>query len=304
MSAHTLSGRENIAPPAARLFIQLFFILFSLACIIPLVLVIAVSLTSESSILENGYRFWPGSWSVSAYTFLFKDFSTIAHAYGVSIGLTVTGTLLNLLIMSLYAYPLSRTDLPYRKIFTFVLVFVMLFNGGTVTRYLVYSRVLHLNDTYYALLLPLLMMPFYVIVMKTFFQTTIHPAILESAKIDGAGELLIFARIILPLSLPVLATVALFSTINYWNDWFNALLFINDPNKLPLQYLMVKVMNDVQFIKDQMSQVTQVKVMMQDLPGETLRMAMVVVGIGPIILAYPFFQRYFIQGLTVGSVKG
>lgn len=304
MSSISLSKRENTAPPVARLLIQLFFILFSLACIVPLVLVIIVSFSSESAILENGYSFWPAEWSVNSYSFLLKDFSTVAHAYGVSIGLTVTGTLLNLLIMSLYAYPLSRTDLPYRKLFTFILVFVMLFNGGTVTRYLVYTRVLHINDTYYALLLPLLMMPFYVIVMKTFFQTTIHPAILESAKIDGSGELRIFVKIILPLSLPVLATVALFSTISYWNDWFNALLFINDPNKLPLQYLMMKVMNDVQFIKDQMSQVAQAQVMMNELPGETLRMAMVVVGIGPIVLAYPFFQRYFIQGLTVGSVKG
>ncbi|WP_339279368.1 carbohydrate ABC transporter permease [Paenibacillus sp. FSL W8-1187] len=296
--------RENKAGPAATFLIHLAFILLSIACIVPVVLVIVVSLTSETSIVEHGYRFWPAEWSLSSYEFLFKDYTTVLRAYGVSIGLTIIGTVLNILIMGLYAYPLSRRDLPCRHVFTFLLVFVMLFNGGTVTKYLVYTSVLGIKDTYTALLLPLLMMPFYVIVMRTFFQTTIHPAILESAKMDGAGELRIFARIIVPLSLPVFATVALFSTINYWNDWFNALLFIDDARKLPLQYLMMKVMNDVQFIKEQMDPVAQANLNLADLPGETLRMAMVAVGIGPIVLAYPFFQRYFIQGLTVGSVKG
>lgn len=296
--------RENKVGPVAAFFIHLLFIAICAAAVIPLILVIVVSFSTESSIINHGYLFWPKEWSASAYGFLFKDASTVFRAYGVSIALTVTGTVLNILIMGLYAYPLSRRDLPYRHVFTFLLVFVMLFNGGTVTKYLVFSRILGLKDSYLALLLPLLMLPFYVIVMRTFFQTTIHPAILESAKIDGAGELKIFARIIVPLSLPVFATVALFSTINYWNDWFNALLFIDSPGKLPLQYLMIKVMNNAQFIKERMDPAMQANLKLSDLPGETLRMAMVVVGIGPIVLAYPFFQRFFIQGLTVGSVKG
>lgn len=296
--------RENAVGPFAASLIHLLFILFSLACIIPVILVVIVSFTSESSVVEHGYRFWTQEWSVQAYHFLFKDSSTVVRAYVISILLTLAGTLINILIMGLYAYPLSRRDLPYRHIFTFLLVFVMLFNGGTVAKYMIFTKVLDLKDTYAALLLPLLMLPFYVIVMRTFFQTTIHPAIIESAKIDGAGELRIFARIIAPLSLPVFATVALFSTINYWNDWFNALLFIDDSRKLPLQYLMIKVMNDVQFIKERMDPAAAVHLNLADMPGETLRMAMVAVGIGPVIFAYPFFQRYFIQGLTVGSVKG
>lgn len=298
------ANRENTVGVVPKLLIHLFFGAFSLACIIPLVLVLIVSLSSEASILEHGYLFWPEQWSLGSYRYLFKDSSTILHAYGVSIGITLAGALLSVLVMALFAYPLSRRDLPYRVTFSFLLVFVMLFNGGTPSRYLVYTQVLGLRDSYLALLLPLLMMPFYVIVLRTFFQTTIHPAILESAKIDGAGEFRIIARIILPLSLPVLATVGLFSTISYWNDWFNALLYINDPNKLPLQYLMIKVMNDAQFIKERMNEVSQAALLQKNLPGETLRMAMVTVGIGPIVLAYPFFQRYFIQGLTVGSVKG
>ncbi|WP_256758774.1 carbohydrate ABC transporter permease [Cohnella sp. WQ 127256] len=303
MSKRT-ARRENAVGPTANFLIHSIFTAVSIACIVPLVLVIVISFTSETSIINHGYLFWPEQWSLKSYDFLFKDASTVFRAYGVSIGLTVVGTLINILIMGLYAYPLSRRDLPYRQIFSFLLVFVLLFNGGTVTKYIVYTRILHIGDSYLALLLPLLMLPFYVIVMRTFFQTTIHPAILESAKIDGAGEFRIFAKIIIPLSLPVFATVALFSTINYWNDWFNALLFINDANKLPLQYLMIKVMNDVQFIKDRMDQVAQMNLNLSELPSETLRMAMVVVGIGPIVLSYPFFQRFFIKGLTVGSVKG
>ncbi|QJD86768.1 carbohydrate ABC transporter permease [Cohnella herbarum] len=296
--------RENVVGPTANFLIHTLFTVVSIACVVPLLLVIVISFTSETSIVKNGYLFWPEQWSLKSYDFLFKDASTVFRAYGVSIGLTLVGTLINILIMGLYAYPLSRRDLPYRPIFSFLLVFVLLFNGGTVTKYIVYTRILHIGDSYMALLLPLLMLPFYVIVMRTFFQTTIHPAILESAKIDGAGEFRIFARIIIPLSLPVFATVALFSTLNYWNDWFNALLFINDANKLPLQYLMIKVMNDVQFIKDRMDQVALMNLNLSELPSETLRMAMVVVGIGPIVLSYPFFQRFFIKGLTVGSVKG
>ncbi|BBI31172.1 carbohydrate ABC transporter permease [Cohnella abietis] len=296
--------RENSVGPLVSFLIHLLFILFSLACIVPVILVVVVSFTSESSVVAHGYQFWPQEWSVQAYSFLFKDSSTVVRAYIISILLTVVGTLLNVFIMALYAYPLSRRDLPYRQVFTFLLVFVMLFSGGTVAKYMVFTKVLDIKDTYMALLLPLLMLPFYVIVMRTFFQTTIHPAIIESAKIDGAGEFRIFARIIAPLSLPVFATVALFSTINYWNDWFNALLFIDDSSKLPLQYLMIKVMNDVQFIKEQMDPAAVVHLNLANMPGETLRMAMVAVGIGPVIFAYPFLQRYFIQGLTVGSVKG
>jgi putative aldouronate transport system permease protein len=235
---------------------------------------------------------------------LFIDYTTILRAYGVSIGITVVGTALGVLLMALYAYPLSRRDYPYRNLFMFVLFFTMLFNGGVVSKYMVFMNVLGLKDSYSALILPLLIVPFNVIIMRTFFQTTIHSALIESAKIDGAGELRIFVRLILPLSLPVMATMALFSTISYWNDWFNALLFIRSENKYPLQYLMMRELRDVQYMRDQIMMLAQNPDAIRKLPGESMQMAMSVVGMGPILLVYPFFQKYFVKGLTVGAVKG
>jgi putative aldouronate transport system permease protein len=165
-------------------------------------------------------------------------------------------------------------------------------------------QVLGLKDSYVALILPLLIIPFNVIIMRTFFQTTIHAALIESARIDGAGELRIFARIVLPLSLPVLATMALFSTIHYWNDWFNALLFLRTESKYPLQFLMMRVLNDVQYLRDNAMLAAQNPELLRNLPNDSLQMAMAVIGMGPILLVYPFFQKYFVKGLTVGAVKG
>lgn len=228
----------------------------------------------------------------------------MANAYKVSIGITVVGTLLSVLLMALYAYPLSRKDYPYRNVFTFFLFFTMLFNGGIVSRYMIYTQTLHLKDSYLALILPLLIVPFNVIIMRTFFQSTIHPALIESARIDGAGELRIFLRIVLPLSLPVLATMALFSTINYWNDWFNALLFINKEHMYPIQFLMLRVLKDVQYIRENLTIAAQNPELLKNLPNESLQMALAFIAMGPILIVYPFFQKYFVKGLTVGAVKG
>lgn len=278
--------------------------MLALACLLPVVLVAVISITDGDAIVRNGYSFIPDEFSMVAYISLFKDYGTIVNGYGVSIGITVVGTILSVLLMALYAYPISRSDYPFRKSFTFFLFFTMLFNGGLVSRYLIYTQLFNLKDHYFALILPLLIIPFNVIIMRTFFQTTIHPALIESARIDGAGELRIFARIVLPLSLPVMATMALFSTINYWNDWFNALVFITSENKYPLQYLMMRVLNDVQYMRTNVELAAQNPALLNDLPNESLQMAMAVVGMGPILLVYPFFQKYFVKGLTVGAVKG
>jgi ABC-type sugar transport system, permease component len=298
------SRRENAISPFSDALLNAAFMLLSLACLLPVVLVVVVSVTHNSSLIQNGYSFFPDRLSLIAYKSLFMDYGTIAGAYAVSIGITVLGTAASVLLMALYAYPISRADYPYRKFFTFFLFFTMLFSGGLVSKYIIYTKVLGLTDTYMSLVLPLLILPFNVFIMRTFFQTTIHPALIESSRIDGAGELLIFIRIVLPLSLPVLATMGLFSTINYWNDWFNALLFIRSADKYPLQYLMVRVINDIQFLRENVAVAAQNPQLMENLPNESLQMAMAVVGMGPILIVYPFFQKYFVKGLTVGSIKG
>lgn len=289
---------------ASSLILNIAFVSLSLICFLPVLLVIIVSFTDGQSILTQGYSFVPDKWSLIAYESIFKDFQTILSGYRVSFTITILGTALSVLLMALYAYPISRADYPFRNAFTFFLFFTMLFNGGMVSRYLIYTQVLHIKDSYMALILPMLIVPFNVIIMRTFFQTTIHPAVIESARIDGAGELRIFLRIVLPLSLPVLATMALFSTIGYWNDWFNALLYISSEDKYPLQYLMMRVLNDVQYLRNNVELAAQNPTMMKNLPNESLQMAMAVIGMGPILIAYPFFQKYFVKGLTVGAVKG
>ncbi|MGG1514597.1 carbohydrate ABC transporter permease [Paenibacillus oryzisoli] len=299
-----LHHRENRISPLTETILHLIFILFSLACIMPVILVIIVSFTHNDSLVNEGYSFFPSKWSLIAYQTVFKDFTTIAAAYKVSIGITVVGTLSSVLLMALYAYPLSRKDYPYRSLFTFFLFFTMLFNGGLVSKYMIYTQTLHLKDSYIALILPLLIVPFNVIIMRTFFQTTIHPALIESARMDGASELRIFFRIVIPLSLPVLATMALFATILYWNDWFSALLFINKEHMYPVQFLMMRVLKDVQYIRENMMLVAQNPELARNLPNESLQMALAFIGMGPILIVYPFFQKYFVKGLTVGAVKG
>lgn len=302
--ASTTLRRENRISPISDGLLNLIFILLSLACALPVILVIMVSFTHGDVLINEGYSFWPSRWSLTAYRTMFADASTIVNAYGVSIGITVAGTVLSVLLMALFAYPISRRDYPLRTFFTFFLFFTMLFSGGMVSKYMVYTQALGLKDSYLSLILPLLIIPFNVIIMRTFFQTTIHPALIESAKIDGAGELRIFYQIVLPLSLPVMATMALFSTILYWNDWFNALLFINKESMYPLQFLMMRVLKDVQYIRENMNLALQNPELLRDLPNESLQMAMAVVGMGPILVVYPFFQKYFVKGLTVGAVKG
>lgn len=286
--------------------IHAFFIFYAALCILPLILVLSISLSDETTVIANGYKFIPETFSVSAYEFLFKDMDQIIRSYGVSIFVTVVGTIISVALTACYAYPLSRSDLPYRGFFAFFIFFTMLFNGGLVPWYLVYVNLLDLKNTIWVLIMPMLMSPFFVLVMRTFFSSSIPMSILESARVDGAGEFRTFVRIVLPLSLPVLATVALFSTLNYWNDWYLSMIFISDNKTISLQYLMYRTLLDIQYLTSNSNVASQISSQggMLDLPNKTLQMAMAVVGIGPIVLAYPFFQRYFIKGLTVGAVKG
>ncbi|WP_379140739.1 carbohydrate ABC transporter permease [Paenibacillus sp. sgz500992] len=298
--------KPNEISGISNLLINIFFWIYSALCIIPLLLVIIVSFSNEDAVLRNGYSFFPKQWDTSSYEFLLKDYKQILDAAAVSLFVTVAGTILSLLIMALYAYPTSRSDFPHKNFFAFFMFFTMLFNGGLVPWYLVYTRMVHLKDTLWILIMPLLVSAFFVMLLRTFFANTIPPALIESAKIDGASELRIFIRIILPLSLPVLATVGLFQTLAYWNDWYLSLIFISPDGHVNLQYLMYKTMLNVQFLtaSPQAMAALAAQGVEIKLPTETVRMAMAVIGIGPIVFVYSFFQKYFIQGLTVGAVKG
>ncbi|WP_019004514.1 carbohydrate ABC transporter permease [Cohnella laeviribosi] len=287
-----------------QLVIHLFFVVVSAVCLLPFFLLVTSSITDESEIIRNGYTLFPKHISFAAYEYLLNDASAILRAYGNTFVATVIGTSVSLLIITMLAYPLSRRDFPWRKSLSFFVFFTMLFNGGLVPTYFVYTQVFDLKNTLLALIVPyLLLNGFYVLLARTFFANTIPMEIIESAYIDGAGEFRIFWRIILPLSLPILATVGLFQLINYWNDWFNSLIFITDRKLFNLQYLLNKILLDIQFLSTSDLGGNQAE-MIAALPKEGVRMAMAVIGVVPILIAYPFFQRFFIQGLTVGAVKG
>ncbi|MNJ53590.1 L-arabinose transport system permease protein AraQ [compost metagenome] len=252
---------------------------------------------------RDGYRLLPAKWSLGAYKYVFQTGDTLLRSYGVTIFVTVVGTILSLLFIAFYAYAISRKSFRYRNFFSFFAFFTMLFNGGLVPTYIVTTQLLGLKDTIWALILPLAVNAFYIMILRTFYSTSVPDAILESGKIDGAGEFRIFLKLVLPLSLPGLATIALFSTLGYWNDWFNALLYIDNPNLVPLQSMLMRIETSMQFIMQNSQNSSLSLEALRSMPQDTSRMAMVVLATGPIIFAYPFFQRYFIQGLTIGAVK-
>ncbi|NGP46606.1 carbohydrate ABC transporter permease [Bacillaceae bacterium SIJ1] len=271
-------------------------------CVFPFAFVIIISFTDEQTLAQNGYSIFPEKWSLAAYEYIIQSGDQLVQSYGVTILVTVVGTLISLFLISTFSYAISRRDFKYRNFFSFLAFFTMLFNGGLVPTYIVISQFLGLKNSIWALIFPLAINAFYVLVMRTFYRTTVPEEMIESGKIDGAGEFRIFFQLVLPISLPGLATVGLFSTLAYWNDWFNALLYIDDPSLVPLQSMLMRIETSMQFIASN-SQLSSSVGLLSSLPQDTARMAMVVLATGPIVLAYPFFQRYFVQGLTVGSVK-
>ncbi len=277
---------------------------FSLLCIIPFVLLFMSSITDENTIIREGYSLFPSKFSMYAYAYLKDNIGAMARAFMISIFVTTVGTICSLFIMSLMAYPLSKKGMPLAKFFTFFVFFTMLFNGGLVPTYMVYTKLLGIKNTIAALIVPyLLVRPFYVLLLKTFFQNSIPPAILESARIDGAGEWRIFFKIVIPLSLPVLATVGLFQMVNYWNDWFNGMIFLTDSKLFSFQNLLNRILLDVQFLSSSaMGDIASQGSV--TVPTMTVRMALAFIGIVPIIVTYPFLHKYFAKGLTIGGVKG
>ncbi|XNQ64786.1 carbohydrate ABC transporter permease [Alkalihalobacillus sp. 1P02AB] len=276
---------------------------FAFLCVFPFLYVIIISLTNEQSLATYGYQIIPKEWSFDAYQYLWQIRSQIFQAYGVTIFVTVVGTIISVSLIALYAYAISRKQFIYRKQFTFIAFFTMLFSGGMVPFYIVMTQFLGLKNSIWALILPMAVNAFYIIIMRTFFMRTVPEAILDSARIDGAGEFRIFLTIVLPLSVPGIATIALFSTLAYWNDWFNALLFIDSPNLVPLQSLLMRIESNLDFIRQNAMISNQNSAILASIPQDSARMAMVVIATLPIALSYPFFQKYFIKGLTIGGVK-
>ena len=280
----------------------LIFAIFSFLIVAPFIILISVSLSSEKDILLYGYSLLPKSIDFSAYQYVFKNPQSILNAYKVTITFAALATSLGVLFMSLLAYPLSRKDLKGRNIISFFVYFTLLFNGGLVPTYILITQVLKLGDTIWVYILPTLISPWYVFMIRTFFSG-IPNEICEAALIDGAHEYTIFFKMILPLSKPVLAAVALFVFLAKWNDWFTAMIYINNENLLSLQYLLQRIMKNIQLLLQSSSENIAVGDI-NKIPTETVRMAMAVIVAGPALIVFPFFQKYFVKGLTVGSVKG
>ncbi|WP_433939623.1 carbohydrate ABC transporter permease [Paenibacillus lautus] len=287
----------------SKMLIHLLFILLSLAIVLPFLLVVAVSLTDEASLTDKGYQFFPESFSLEAYRYLLDAPDILLRAYGVTITVTVIGALAGLLLTAMTAYVISRPDYRYNRVTTFYVFFTMLFSGGLVPSYILITQYLHLKDSLLALILPVLLSPFNIMVMKG-FMSKIPLEIVESAKIDGAREMRIFFRIILPLSTPALATLGLLISFTYWNEWFNAMLYIDDPNKVPLQLLLVRTLGSIEFITSNSEFSQQLGIDLSSFPNNSARMAIAVLAGGPMLIIFPFFQRFFVKGLTVGSLKG
>ena len=296
--------RLNQIKPATNALFNALFVVLSFICLFPVAYVVMISVSSEESIRLNGYALIPETFSSSAYMFLWNERATIAHALFISILVTVVGTVLGVLLTTTMGYVLSRPQYRLRNFFNWVVFIPMIFNGGMIANYVVVANLLHLNDTIWCLILPLAVSSFNVIISKTFFRTTIPDSIIESAKIDGASQLTIFSRIVVPISKPVFATIGLFLTFGYWNDWFQSSLYISKNNLVSLQALLNNMMKNLDYIANNPSAGLSLQQYRNSMPSESVRMAIAVVIVIPIACAYPFFQKYFISGLTIGAVKG
>ncbi len=290
--------------PTANVIFSLIFILLALLCFLPALLVCIVSFSSEASVLHKGYSFFPDAWSIDSYAYLARQADYVGRAFLNSIGITVVGTCFGLILCSTMGYALSRPNYRLRGFFTWFVFIPMLFSGGLVASYMINAQVLGLKNTYWVLILPICCSSFYIIIMRTFFQTTVPDAIIESAKIDGARQIRIFVQIVLPISLPAIATIGLFYTFAYWNDWMMAKYYLNSnaQDLFPLQYVLISLESNIDFLTRNQQFMGPGET--SNIPSETIRMAMVMVGVIPIACSYPFFQKYFISGLTIGAVKG
>lgn len=295
---------NRISMPA-NILISILFIFLALLCVIPVVFVLIISLSSDESIQKIGYSFAPLQWSFKAYTYLWNQRNTVVQAFIVSVFITIAGTAIGLFINATMGYVLSRPGFKLRRFYTMLIFIPMLFGGGLVASYMVNTQLLMLKNTYWALLLPAAVSSFYIIILRTFFRTTVPDSVIESAKIDGALQVRIFFQIVLPISLPALATIGLFLSFRYWNEWFSAMLYLQSDHTYmyPLQYVLISIQRNFEFLTRN-AQFMGVDASVSRLPAEAMRMALVIVVVLPIACSYPFFQKYFITGLTIGAIKG
>ena len=294
----------NQIKKSTNVFFNIIFIILSALCIFPIVFVFSISISSETSIQKNGYQLIPQELSAAAYQFLWNERGTILHATFISILVTALGIILSVLLTTTMGYVVSRNTYKLKSFYTWVIFIPMIFNGGMLAGYVVNTNILHLRNSIWALILPLAVSPFNIVICKTFFKTTIPDSIVESAKIDGAGQLRIFAQIILPISKPIIATIALFAAFGYWNDWFQASLYISDKNLQTLQSMLNNIQNNIEYIANNPYGGLSLQLYKASMPTESVRMAIAIIIVVPIACVYPFFQKYFISGLTIGSVKG
>jgi len=287
-----------------KLFANIVFILLCLCCVVPMLLVFAISLTPDKNIGLYGYQLFPKEITLNAYKYILTYYTAIYRSYGVTIFVTVVGTVLGLLITALLAYPLSRKDVKYRNAISMFLFFTMLFSGGLVASYILITRYLHLKNTIWVLILPMLVSPWNVMLMRNFFKTGVPFEIIEAAKIDGSTEFGAFFKIVVPISKPTFATIGLFLALGYWNDWWLALMYIDEQSLAPLQYTLQSILLNIQVMLTNIQLAKQMQAAMKEIPMENARMALCILSTIPILFAYPFFQKYIVSGLTVGAIKG
>ena len=289
---------------ALNIIAYLFLGLMALLCLVPFVMIVSGSFSSEEAIIQNGFSFFPQDFSLEAYKTVFKDASVVLRAYATTIGLTAVGTSVGLLLQTMTAYALSRKDFEWRNVFSFFFYFTTLFSGGLVPYFILITQKLNLSDSYLALLLPMIFSVYNLLIMKSYIMG-IPDSLIEAAKIDGCGEFRTLFKIVLPLIKPALATVGLFIALAYWNDWYNAMLYIKNETKYPLQYFLYQQINNIEAYKKLLTNSAASSIASSvTLPTQSLKMALTIVVTGPIVLAYPIVQKYFVQGITIGAVKG
>ena len=286
-----------------QIILHIIMALLVLMCVLPLLLMVISSFTEEGTLMRNGYSFFPEAWSLDSYRYLIQRGSTIFRGYLITIGVTLVGTSASILLTTLFAYPLSRKELPGRNIVAFFTFFTMLFNGGLVPTYTMWTQFFHIKNTFAALIIPsLLMNAFYVIMMRSYFTSNIPDALIEAARIDGAGEYTILFKVVMPLSGPMLATLALMVGLGYWNDWLNGLYYLTDSSLFSIQNILNRMIQDIQFLQSAAGSTADFGV--AEIPSVGIRMAIAVIGIIPVLCIYPFFQKFFVKGIVVGGVKG
>jgi len=296
-----IKKKFNLNDFIPKIFINGIFSIAAICCVIPVLTVAAIAFSKEELISSNGFSIIPQGFTLEAFNMIFNNPKQIITGYMVSITVTVVGATLGLLISAMIAYPLSRSDFKFKGIISFVVFFTMLFNGGLVPFYILMVNYLKVKNSILALILPLIINPFFILILRTFMKS-IPLSLVESAKIDGASELRIFASIIIPLAKSGLATVGLFLAFGYWNDWFNALLFIDNNNLVPLQLMLYRMVSNIDFLISNMTNLPP-GLDISRMPKITARMAMCVLAAGPMLIVFPFFQKYFVKGLTIGAIK-